>query len=57
MGIEEHGRVRVTLGSMHVDLAARLRADFPTGALGIPAGLPGVPPFASTTQCSIAAGG
>jgi NADH-quinone oxidoreductase subunit G len=57
LGIEEQDRVRVTIGGVHADFAARLRADFPTGALGLPVGLPGMPPFASTATCSIAAGG
>jgi len=57
LGIEEHGRVRLTIGNAIVDLAATLRVDFPTGALGVPVGLPGLPPFGSATTCSIGQGG
>ena len=57
LGIEEHARVRLTIGNAIVDLAATLRVDFPTGALGVPVGLPGLPPFGSATTCSIGQGG
>ena len=54
---DEQSVARITIGSVIVNLVVRTRGDFPSGAIGLPVGLPGIPPFEPTTTCSVARGG
>jgi NADH-quinone oxidoreductase subunit G len=56
LDVNDQDRVRVTLGDVAVDLQARVRADFPRGAAGVPVGLPGIPATSAAT-CSVVKGG
>jgi NADH-quinone oxidoreductase subunit G len=56
LGVSDHDRVRVTLGDVALNLQARVRADFPRGAAGVPVGLPGIPATSAAT-CSVVKGG
>ncbi|HTL00094.1 MAG TPA: NADH-quinone oxidoreductase subunit NuoG, partial [Pseudomonadales bacterium] len=55
LGVNDHDRVRVTLGDVVVDLQASVRADFPRGATGVPVGLPDMP-VTSAATCSVVKG-
>ncbi len=55
-GIEDGGIARVTFGGGTLELPARTQAAFPSGAVGVPVGMPGVPPFDAGSPCSVGAG-
>ena len=57
LGFDEQSVARITIGSVIANLVVRTRGDFPSGAIGLPVGLPGIPPFEPTTTCSVARGG
>ncbi|HEY6598405.1 MAG TPA: molybdopterin dinucleotide binding domain-containing protein, partial [Pseudomonadales bacterium] len=54
-GIEDGGRCRVTFAGGMIDLPARVR-PFPQGAVGVPVGMPGVPPFDAGSPCNVGVG-
>jgi NADH-quinone oxidoreductase subunit G len=56
-GVVDGGRAQVSIGGTVIELQARTRSDFPNGCMGVPAGMPGIPPLSSTTPCSVARGG
>ncbi len=58
LGFDDQSVARITIGGVTVESACvRMRDDFPSGAIGVPVGLPGIPPFEPTTPCSVARGG
>jgi len=57
LGFDEQSVARITIGSVIANLVVRTHGDFPSGAIGLPVGLPGIPPFEPTTTCSVARGG
>ncbi len=57
LGIEGDGAVRVMFDGMIVELPVVIAEDFPSGAVGLPVGMPGVPPFRVGTPCDISRGG
>jgi len=57
LGIDNNDITRVTIDGIALDLPASARDDFPRGAVGLPVGLPGIPPFVAGTPCSVGKGG
>ncbi len=57
LSFDEHSLARITIGGVTANLVVRTRDDFPSGTIGVPVGLPGIPPFEPTTTCSVAKGG
>jgi NADH-quinone oxidoreductase subunit G len=57
LDVVDLGPARVTIGGEVVELRARTRADFPSGCIGLPVGMPGIPPLSSAATCSVAKGG
>ena len=57
LGIDNNDITRVTIDGIALDLPASARDDFPRGAVGLPVGLPGIPPFAAGGPCSVGKGG
>ena len=56
LGIEDAGIARVTFAGGTIDLPARTQNAFPVGAVGLPVGMPGIPPFDAGSPCSVGAG-
>ena len=56
LGIEDAGIARVTFAGGTIELPARTRDAFPAGAVGLPVGMPGIPPFDAGSPCSVGAG-
>lgn len=56
-GIDGDRPVRVMFDGVVVELPVVISEDFPRGAVGLPVGMPGVPPFRAGTPCNISTGG
>ncbi len=56
LGFDDQRVARITIGGVTANLVVRMRNDFPRNSIGVPVGMPGVPPFEPTTPCSVAKG-
>ncbi len=56
LGFDDQSVARITIGGVTANLLVRMRNDFPSNSIGVPVGMPGIPPFEPTTPCSVAKG-
>jgi NADH-quinone oxidoreductase subunit G len=57
LDIDHDGAVRVTIDGAAFELPAVVAEDFPRGAVGLPVGMPGIPPFRAGAPCAVGKGG
>jgi len=57
LDIDNDGAVRVTIDGVEIELPAIVAEDFPRGAVGLPVGMPGIPPFRAGAPCAVGKGG
>lgn len=57
LGITDGAIARVSVDGLVIELGTIVEADFPAGAVGLPVGMPGIPPFRAGAACSVAKGG
>ena len=50
LGIAAGGLLELTLGGQALLLPVRISAELPLGVVGLPAGLPGIPPLTAASQ-------
>jgi len=53
LGVHHADRIRITLDGQVFSLPARVRPDLPTGVLGLPVGLAGVPPLTAGAAATV----
>ena len=56
LGIEHQSLARVELGEYLLSLPAKVRIDLPEGSVGLPTGLPGIPPLVAGASVRISKG-
>jgi len=56
LGIEHQALTRVELGDYLLTLPAKVRVDLPAGSVGLPVGLPGIPPLTAGAAVRVAPG-
>ena len=57
LAIDDGDSVRVMFDGVAVELPVVVKEDFPRWAVGLPVGMPGVPPFVAGSICELSKGG